>query len=110
AVFDAVALLMNVGGRIALCGSVGQFSRENPMGRPRHVPSSFVARRVTMQGFLYRDFLLANREPPDPVFLPWHPQNPIKALIDFRRGIEQAPQALVDLLAGRNKGKVAIWT
>lgn len=95
---------MNVGGRIVCCGVVSQYDTSSPAPGPRGVPGLLVAKRIRMEGFLlpdYRDeWPQATRELAE--HLNAGAITPLENVID---GLDQAPQALIDLLAGRNLGK-----
>ena len=96
---DAVLPRMAEHGRIVCCGTLSAYDGESPPG-PRAVPGLLISRRLRMQGFVVLDYIerwaMAARElaAADLVVL--------EEIVD---GLENAPSALVDVLAGRNVGK-----
>lgn len=103
-VLGSALFRMNSGGRIVCCGVVSQYDTANPAGGPRGVPGLLVNKRLRMQGFLVFDF--AKRFPEARAELAgWIESGQLQVLEDVFEGLEQAPRALVDLLAGGNLGK-----
>jgi NADPH-dependent curcumin reductase CurA len=99
--------LMNIGGRIVCCGVVSQYDTSSPAPGPRGVPGFLVSKRLRMQGFLlpdYRDhWPQATRE------LAKHlDAGEVKPLENVIEGLENAPEALIGLLAGHNLGKTLV--
>src|SRR3546814_17351729 len=66
-----------------------------------------IAARIRMQGFLYFDFL---SDMPD--FYRdmggWIASGKVKSRETVREGIEEAPQAILDLFSGANMGKILV--
>lgn len=94
---------LNVGGRIACCGVVSQYDTSNPDPGPRGIPGLLINKRIRMQGFLVFDF--ADRQ--DEVrrqLHQWITDGDLVSLMDEFTGLENAPKAFVDLLAGGNTG------
>jgi NADPH-dependent curcumin reductase CurA len=94
---------MNEHSRIVCCGVVSQYDTNNPAGGPSGIPGLLVNKRITMQGFLVFDYTSEYE----------HARSDIKAWInsgelvpynDIVVGLEAAPGAFVDLLAGGNVG------
>ncbi len=102
-ILGAALFRMNVGGRIACCGVVSQYDTDRPEPGPKGVPGLLVNKRITMRGFLVFDFLehyAAAREE----MHGWLESGELRSLTDEVRGLESAPDAFVDLLAGGNVG------
>ena len=102
-ILGAALFRMNVGGRIACCGVVSQYDTDRPEPGPKGVPGLLVNKRITMRGFLVFDFLdqyAAAREE----MHGWLETGQLRSLTDEVRGLEAAPDAFVDLLAGGNVG------
>jgi NADPH-dependent curcumin reductase CurA len=95
---------MNTGGRIVCCGVVSQYDTANPAPGPRGVPGLLVNKRLRMQGFLVFDYVKRFAEARAEL-AGWIEQGQLQVLEDRFDGLEQAPRALVDLLAGGNVGK-----
>ena len=106
-VLEAAIENMRIGGRIALCGIVSQVQSEAAAG-VRGVPLTLIIRRIAMLGFLLSDFPAADRRTAEQTLLRWRDEGRIKTPMHVVEGFEQAPQALVDLLAGRNRGKAVV--
>jgi NADPH-dependent curcumin reductase CurA len=99
-ILEATLALMNEKGRIACCGAISQYDSANPTG-PRNLPGALVVKRLRMEGFIVMDF--ANDDAKAIRALQtWVANGQIKDIID---GLENAPAALIGLLAGDNKGK-----
>ncbi len=94
---------MNVGGRIACCGVVSQYDTDSPEPGPRGIPGLLVNKRITMRGFLVFDFASEYQTARDEMGQ-WLDSGRLKSLTDEVSGLEAAPGAFVDLLAGGNTG------
>ncbi len=103
AVLGAALFRMNVGGRIACCGVVSQYDTDRPEPGPKGVPGLLVNKRLTMQGFLLFDFADRYAEARTRIHS-WLTSGTLVSLTDEVRGLEAAPAAFVDLLAGGNVG------
>ena len=110
-VFKAVVPLLNTGARIPLCGVIAQYnSTSAPEGPDMSgaLMAQFLTRRVTVRGFivfqdfghLYPDFAADMTR--------WIKEGKIKYREHLVDGLEKAPQAFLDLLEGRNFGKMVI--
>jgi NADPH-dependent curcumin reductase CurA len=94
-------------GRVALCGSISGYN--DPAGRPG--PSNLhlaVGKRLTLRGFIVVDHGARMKD-----FISEIAPAVRDGRIVFREtvvegGLEQAPQALIDLLRGANTGKMVV--
>ena len=103
AILGAALFRLNVGGRIACCGVVSQYDTDKPEPGPKGVPGLLVNKRLTMRGFLvfdYADEYQAAREE----IHGWLESGQLQCCNDEVQGLEAAPSAFVDLLAGGNIG------
>ena len=107
AVLDAALSLMNLRGRIACCGNVSQYDVEKPAPGPMAVPGLVVTKRLRMEGFIVMDFF-DRRAEAEARLARWVEEGRIKAVVDVVDGLEKAPQALIGLFEGRNRGKMAV--
>lgn len=102
-ILETSLFLMNERGRVVCCGAISQYDTENATG-PRNLPGLVVVKRLRMEGFIVMDFV---RE--DAAALralqTWVASGQIKVAEDVVEGLENAPAALIGLLAGENKGK-----
>jgi NADPH-dependent curcumin reductase CurA len=110
AVFDAVLPLLNQHARIPVCGLVAHYNAGESFAGPDRLPATMRAvltRRIKVEGFIVWDF--ADREPE---FLAeagaWLRQGKLRYREDIVEGLENAPEALIGLLAGRNFGKLLV--
>ncbi|MDL2355163.1 MAG: NADP-dependent oxidoreductase [Pseudomonadota bacterium] len=111
AVFDAVLPLLNTGARVPLCGMIADYNAtELPAGpdRLRLLTRTLLTKRIRMQGFIifddyghrYGEFLAQMSA--------WVGDGKIKFREDIVEGLENAPQAFIGLLEGKNFGKLVV--
>jgi NADPH-dependent curcumin reductase CurA len=101
---DAALPLMNVNGRIPLCGMISTYN-----GASKGVNNLFemIYRRVKMQGFVSADFAsLSDQFVED--MTAWLKAGQIKYQETVIPGFESAPEALIGLFSGRNSGKMLV--
>jgi len=102
-VLGAALRRMRPHGRIVCCGVVSQYDTADPAPGPRGVPGLLVNNRVRMEGFLVFDY--ADRYAEARAQLrEWVNAGKLISWLDEFDGLERAPQAFVDLLAGGNFG------
>ena len=94
---------MNEKGRVVCCGAISQYDTDNPSG-PRNLPGVIVVKRLKMEGFIVMDFA-HNDAKCIRAMQHWVGTGQIKVTEDIVDGLENAPHALIGLLAGDNKGK-----
>jgi NADPH-dependent curcumin reductase CurA len=102
-ILEACLAQMNLRGRIA-CGAVSQYDRTPAGHGPRGVPGLIVVKRLVMQGFIVTDYF-NEREPALADLQSWVAAGRLKVQEDVIDGLENAPRALIGLLAGENRGK-----
>jgi NADPH-dependent curcumin reductase CurA len=103
-VLDACLPRMSRHGRIVCCGVMSQYNDDTPLPGPRAVPGLVISSRLRMEGFVVLDF--AERWPQATERLAaWVAGGELRVLDEVVDGLESAPAALVDVLAGRNIGK-----
>ena len=111
AVFDAVLPLLNTGARIPLCGLISHYNDTAlPVGPDRLslLTRTVLIKRIKMQGFIifddyghrYDEFFNQMNE--------WVAKGRIKFKEDIVDGLENAPQAFIGLLEGKNFGKLLV--
>ncbi len=103
AVLETALFSMNEKGRIVCCGAISQYDTETPTG-PRNLPGLIVVKRLRMEGFIVMDWV-QNDAKALRALQTWVANGQIKVTEDIVEGLENAPQALIGLLAGDNKGK-----
>ena len=107
-VLGAALSLMNLGGRIVCCGVVSQYDTSNPEPGPRGVPGLIVTKRLRVEGFIVMDGWAEHPErrvEATDALAGWLADGSLRAFEDVVEGLDAAPGALVDLLAGGNVGK-----
>ena len=107
AVLEAALSLMNLRGRIVCCGNVSQYDVEKPAPGPMAVPGLVVTKRLRMEGFIVMDFY-DRRAEAEARLARWVADGKIKAIVDIVDGLDKAPQALIGLFEGKNRGKMAV--
>ncbi|AXI02106.1 NADP-dependent oxidoreductase [Aquirhabdus parva] len=110
AVFNAVLPLLNLSARVPVCGLIAQYNAEHlPEGGDRTplLMGAILVKRIKVQGFIIFDYA-----PRYPEFFKemseWLAQGKISFREDFVDGLENAPQAFIGLLEGKNFGKLVI--
>jgi NADPH-dependent curcumin reductase CurA len=103
-ILEACLAQMNVRGRIACCGAISQYDGTPSASGPRGVPGLIVIKRLVMQGFIVTDYF-KEREQALADLQSWVAAGKLKVQEDVIDGLENAPRALVGLLAGENRGK-----
>jgi len=110
AVWDAVFPLLNQFARVPVCGLIAQYNSKPPFPGPDRLPMlmrDILSKSLTIRGFIQHDFIDQKRaffvEMAD-----WLRAGKIKYREDMVDGLENAPQALMGLLEGRNFGKVVV--
>ena len=110
-VFDAVLPLLNPKARIPLCGLIASYNaREAPTGPDRlpQLQRTLLTKRVRIQGFIVFDDY-GDRQPEfASAMAPWVRDGKVKFREDVVDGLEQAPEAFIGLLEGRNFGKLVV--
>jgi NADPH-dependent curcumin reductase CurA len=106
-VFDAVLPLFNPFARIPVCGLIAQYNATELPPGPNRLPvlmRNVLTKRLLIRGFIVTDF--AARFPDFIRDMPqWIKEGRIKYREDVTDGLENAPQAFIGLLKGKNFGK-----
>lgn len=103
-ILETCLFQMNQHGRIACCGAVSQYDGAPQAHGPRGVPGLIVVKRLTLQGFIVMDYE-KERATALKDLKAWVAAGKLKVREDVIDGLENAPRALVGLLAGENRGK-----
>ena len=100
-VLDTVLRQMNPFGRVVICGLIAEYSAEPyPLTAMRQV----LVKRLKVQGMIVRDFAQRHGEALADL-VSRVASGHLKYRESIVDGLENAPQGLIDLLAGRNFGK-----
>jgi NADPH-dependent curcumin reductase CurA len=110
-VFDAVLPLLNLHARVPVCGLIAQYSGAEPNAALlATLPRNMLTRRIRMQGFIVFDYY--QRPAYYTEFFKdmsaWVAAGKIKYREDVVQGLEQAPQAFIGMLEGKNFGKLVV--
>jgi len=105
AVQAAAFALLNPFARVPMCGLVAQYNESEPPPGPNL--AFVVAKRVKIQGFLVFDKPERAAEWRE-LATPWVLDGSLRHREDVVDGLEEAPDALAGLLAGRNFGKMLV--
>ena len=100
---EAVLWSMRDFGRIALCGMIADYNAEGPQPGPRGM-MVMVGRRIMMRGFIVTDHPEACTEYVTKA-IGWVSEGKLKYRETIAEGVENAPQAFMDLLQGGKTGK-----
>jgi NADPH-dependent curcumin reductase CurA len=109
-VWDAVFPLLNTFARIPVCGLVAQYNAGDEFEGPDQLPivmRQVLRKSLTIRGFIQREFV-AQRPAFEQEMPRWIAEGALKYKEDIVEGLEQAPDAFIGLLEGRNFGKLII--
>lgn len=103
---EAAIALMNMFGRIVLCGMISQYNDIEPQPGPKNLRSA-VGQRLRLQGFIITDHM--DRLPDFYADMrKWISEGAIKWEETIIEGLENAPQAFIGLFKGDNMGKMIV--
>ena len=93
-------------GRIVVCGRISQMNVTTPGSGIKNMAHVLV-KRLTIKGFLIFDHE-NEREPFETDMLKWLSEGKVKFKETVYSGIEKAPKSFIDLLKGKNTGKMLV--
>ncbi len=106
-ILESALFRMGTGGRIVCCGAASQYDTATPGPGPRGIPGLLVNNRVRMEGFLVFDY--ADRyETARAELAGWVADGRLRPQVTEYEGLDAAPQAFVDLLAGATVGTTVV--
>ncbi|NQW19263.1 MAG: NADP-dependent oxidoreductase [Chloroflexi bacterium] len=105
-VTDAVFENLALKSRVAICGQISQYNASEPPQGPRNL-SVLTRTRATVEGFLVNDFELQH-EIARTRIAGWIKDGRVKYKEDVVDGFENAPEAFIGLLTGKNFGKLLV--
>ncbi|MRS89004.1 zinc-binding dehydrogenase [Enterobacteriaceae bacterium RIT714] len=110
-VFDAVLPLLNTSARVPVCGLVSGYNATGLPEGPDRLPllmGTLLKKRIRMQGFIIgQDYGHRIQEFQEEMGR-WVKEGKIHYREQVTEGLENAPQAFIGLLEGKNFGKVVI--
>lgn len=110
-VFDAVLPLLNIGARIPVCGLISQYNATAlPEGPDRLslLMGTLLVKRIKMQGFIIVDYYADRYTQFHQDMSQWLQDGKIHYREDLINGLENAANAFIGLLQGKNFGKLVI--
>ncbi|WP_313175849.1 NADP-dependent oxidoreductase [Massilia sp.] len=111
AVFDAVLPLLNTKARIPVCGLIADYNATGLPDGPDRIgllARTILTKRIRMQGFIIFDDYGSRYGEFHGQMRSWLQEGKIKFREDIVEGLENAPQAFIGLLEGKNFGKLII--
>lgn len=106
-VLDGALRAMNQGGTVVCCGAVANYDIAGAPFVSPLLPGVLVSKRLRMEGFIVLDHY-ARRGPAEKRLAQWVAEGRVQAISDMVDGLEAAPEGLIRLLAGGNRGKMAV--
>jgi NADPH-dependent curcumin reductase CurA len=103
---EAALACMREHGRVAACGAISRYNEEGSVPGPRNM-FLFVTRRLTMRGFIVTDHAREMKAFSAEV-APLVQSGRLKARETVVSGLENAPQAFLEMLRGGNLGKMIV--
>jgi NADPH-dependent curcumin reductase CurA len=103
---EAALSVLNVGGRVAMCGAIAQYNSTEPPAAPRNLAVA-IGKQLTLRGFLVggqrqHAAEFAGR------MAGWLADGTVRYDETVVDGLENAPQAFMDMLDGGNTGKMLV--
>jgi len=106
-ILEAALSLMNLRGRVVCCGAVAQYDQAAAGQGLKGMPGVLIRKRIRMEGFIVFDHY-ARRSAAEAALCAWIDAGLLKAPMEIVDGLTNAPQALMDLLKGRHRGKMMV--
>ncbi len=103
---DAALVMLNPHGRVAMSGAIAHYNATEPLPGPTNI-SLVITKRLTLRGFIVSDH--AGRLP-DMIadVSAWLRDGTLSHAETVVEGLENAPQAFINLLRGANTGKMIV--
>lgn len=109
-VWDAVFPLLNKFARIPVCGLIAQYNQTGPFPGPDRLP--LVMRKILTKSLTIRGFIQTEFADQRPIFYremaAWIADGRVRYREDVVEGLDQAPEAFIGMLQGRNFGKLLV--
>ena len=103
---EAALSVLNVGGRVAMCGAISQYNSTEPTPAPRNLMLA-IGKQLTLKGFLVGGYWQYMGEFVEKLS-GWLADGTVRYDETIVDGLESAPQAFMDLLEGANTGKMLV--
>jgi NADPH:quinone reductase len=106
AITDAVFTLLNPFARVSVCGQISQYNLQSPEPGPRLL-GQILVRQLKVEGFIVTRF--QDRWAQGVAQMArWVTEGRIKYHEDIVEGFENTPRAFIDMLQGKNTGKMLV--
>ena len=103
---EAAIAVMNKYGRIAMCGAISQYNDTAAPSGPRNIALA-IGKELTLRGFIVGSYNQYADEFAG-LMSGWLRDGTVSYDETFVDGLENAPQAFIDLMKGANKGKMIV--
>jgi NADPH-dependent curcumin reductase CurA len=103
---EAALAVLNVGGRVAMCGAIAQYNSTEPTPAPRNLMLA-IGKQLTLRGFLVGGQRQHSAEFFEKMSA-WLADGSVRYDETVVEGLENAPRAFMDLLDGANTGKMLV--
>jgi NADPH-dependent curcumin reductase CurA len=103
---EAALAELNVGGRVAMCGAIAQYNSTDATPAPRNLALA-IGKQLTLRGFLVGGQRQHRAEFFEKMAA-WLADGTVRYDETVVDGLENAPQAFMDLLEGANTGKMLV--
>ena len=103
---EAALSALTVGGRVAMCGAISQYNSTEPTPAPRNLMQA-IGKQLTLKGFLVGGYWQHMAEFVG-TMSGWLADGTVRYDETIVDGLENAPQAFMDLLDGANTGKMLV--
>jgi NADPH-dependent curcumin reductase CurA len=103
---EAALSVLNTGGRVAMCGAISQYNSTEPTPAPRNLMLA-IGKQLTLKGFLVGSYWQYMGEFVE-ALSGWLADGTVRYDETIVDGLENAPQAFMDLLDGANTGKMLV--
>ncbi len=103
---EAALAVLNVGGRVAMCGAIAQYNSTEPATAPRNLVQA-IQKQLTLKGFLVSTYWQHMGEFAE-AMAGWLANGTVRYDETVADGLKNAPQAFMDLLEGANTGKMLV--
>jgi len=98
--------LMNPFGRVSVCGQISQYNLQKPEPGPRLL-GQILVRQLRVEGFIVTRF--QDRWPHGTAQMAsWVHEGKIRYREEIVEGFENTPRAFIDMLQGKNIGKMLV--
>jgi len=103
---DAVFTLLNPFARVSVCGQISQYNLQSPEQGPRLL-SQILVKQLKVEGFIVTRFQERWAQGIAQM-AQWMKEGRIKYHEDIVEGFENTPRAFIDMLEGKNTGKMLV--